>query len=176
MSKVFIASPGLLVCQLSVAGTLKSTHETRQRARCCVTLPSVADGMPCPHLSGLSPVGEARELPAAEVLVSTDICLRALEGRFRSMGLPLLINYDLPVRRVRDLILLHRKCGVWGSGPVGRLGRSRCKGEPAAHGDVPVMRTRSVHKNCCCITECDATMHIATLASRLLCRKRITGG
>jgi len=46
--------------------------------------------------------GDAREPPAAEVLVSTDICLRTLEGRSRSMALPLLINYDLPVRRVRD--------------------------------------------------------------------------
>ena len=46
-------------------------------------------------------LGDAREPPAAEVLVSTDVCLRALEGRFRSMGLPLLINYDLPVRKVR---------------------------------------------------------------------------
>ena len=33
--------------------------------------------------------------------MSTDVCLRALEGRFRSMGLPLLINYELPSRKVR---------------------------------------------------------------------------
>ena len=35
------------------------------------------------------------------MLVSTDVCLRALEGRFRSMGLPLVINYDLPSRKAR---------------------------------------------------------------------------
>ena len=44
------------------------------------------------------------EQAAAEVLVSTDICLRALEGgRFRFMALPLLINYDLPLRKARML-------------------------------------------------------------------------
>ncbi len=53
------------------------------------------------YAGALNP-GDARGPPAAEVLVSTDVCLRALEGRFRSMALPLLINYDLPVRRVRE--------------------------------------------------------------------------
>jgi hypothetical protein len=47
------------------------------------------------------------EPAGAEVLVSTDICLRALEGgRVRSMALPLLINYDLPLRKAR-LLRIH---------------------------------------------------------------------
>ena len=36
-----------------------------------------------------------------EVLVATDVCLRGLDGKgIGPLGLPLLVNYDLPSRKV----------------------------------------------------------------------------
>lgn len=37
---------------------------------------------------------------AVEVLVATDVCLRALDGRSLPLGLLLLVNYDFPSRKV----------------------------------------------------------------------------
>ncbi|KAK9810089.1 hypothetical protein WJX72_004629 [[Myrmecia] bisecta] len=37
--------------------------------------------------------------PAAQVLATTDVCLKAAEGQQQSLGLQLLISYDLPARK-----------------------------------------------------------------------------
>lgn len=54
-----------------------------------------------PGAEGDSESCKAPATAAVEVLVSTDVCLRALEGRGSPLGLPLLVNYDFPSRKVR---------------------------------------------------------------------------
>ena len=44
---------------------------------------------------------------AVEVLVATDVCLRGADGKgIAPLGLPLLVNYDLPTRKVWGIPML----------------------------------------------------------------------
>ena len=58
---------------------------------------------------------------AVQVLVATDVCLRALDGRGTPLGLPLLVNYDLAQRKVRALPLSEQRrkqCLPWNAIPL----------------------------------------------------------
>ena len=80
------------------AGGGDPQHESRAEAGEDARL---AAGQPSAEADAASIQAPGFRAAAVEVLVATDVCLRALEGRGAPLGLPLLLNYDFPARMVR---------------------------------------------------------------------------